>query len=84
MHVFLRWVFPSAFCKLGDEWMPKQVAPKSVKNIGGTAFGFLEIVGLLLLDVLLVFVIIGTLSAIMALIDSAYGVFGWIFDWFNP
>ncbi|MFA5360143.1 MAG: hypothetical protein WC349_04270 [Patescibacteria group bacterium] len=69
MHVFLRWVFPDAFCKLGEEWIPKTVAPESSKNIGGTAFGIVEIMGLLFIDLLLLFIILGVLGIFLLMCD---------------
>jgi hypothetical protein len=72
MHVFLRWIFPSAFCKLGDEWVPKiaGMGEHSAKNVAGTAFGIVEIMGLLMLDLLLIFIIISILG-LLSLIVSA-------------
>ena len=52
MHVFLRHVFPDAFCKLGEEWKPKMVGGHSATNVAGTAFGIVEIMGLLILDLI--------------------------------
>ena len=71
MHVFLRWVFPDAFCKLGEEWIPKTVAPESSKNIGGTAFGIVEVMGLLLLDLILLFFVLIIVSFIVM-------IMGWV------
>ena len=87
MHVFLRWVFPSMFCKLGDEWMPKQVSivdAEANKAAGVSRFlGIAEIMGLLLLDLLAIFLLIIAISSIMMIIDIVYGVIGWLFEWFN-
>lgn len=72
-HVFLRWVFPSAFCKLGEEWVPKQVAGEhSSKNIAGTAFGIIEVIGLLFLDLMALFIILSILT-IFSMIVSFMG-----------
>lgn len=69
-HVFLRWIFPSAFCKLGEEWVPKQITGEhSSKNVAGTAFGIVEMMGLLFLDLLVLFIIFGALAIIYLLID---------------
>lgn len=74
IHAFLRWVFPSAFCKLGDEWVPKKVVGEnSAANIAGTAFGIVEIMGLLLIDVLLFFIILAFASLLCWLTDSLAG-----------
>ncbi|MDO8592267.1 MAG: hypothetical protein Q7R92_00670 [bacterium] len=71
MHVFLRWVFPSAFCKLGEEWVPKVVAAESsTKNVAGTAFGIVEMIGLVILDLLVFFIIIGIISLLVWLADN--------------
>lgn len=71
MHVFLRQLFPSAFCKLGQEWMPKMAGTgeHSTTNIAGTAFGIAEIIGLLFLDILAISVILGVLSFIIMIVD---------------
>lgn len=68
-HVFLRWVFPSAFCKLGEEWMPKTVSEHSSKNIAGTAFGIVEVMGLVLLDLVVFFIILGVLGLLLLMCD---------------
>lgn len=87
MHVFLRWIFPSMFCKLGEEWMPKQV---SVLNSGaneaagvGRYFGIVEVIGLLILDLLFIIILIGVISSIMMILDMAYAVIGWFIEWFS-
>lgn len=74
MHAFLRWVFPSAFCKLGDEWVPKQITGEnSAANVAGTAFGIVEIMGLMLIDVLLFFIILALVSVLLWFTDSWAG-----------
>jgi hypothetical protein len=69
-HVFLRWVFPSAFCKLGEEWMPKTVSEHSSKNIAGTAFGIVEVMGLVLLDLVAFFIIFAIIAILVWLADN--------------
>lgn len=72
MHIFLRQVFPDAFCKLGEEWMPKMtLGENSAKNVAGTAFGLAEIIGLLLLDLVAIFIIMGVLALISMIITWA-------------
>ena len=65
MHVFLRWVMPSMFCKLGDEWIPKQAsvlgADEAMKKTG-QAIGIVEVLGLLLLDLLVLFIVGGAVT----------------------
>ncbi len=70
MHIFLRQVFPSAFCKLGEEWMPKMVGAgeHSAKNVAGTAFGIVEVMGLLLLDLIALFLILLILGLVVMII----------------
>ncbi len=65
MHVFLRWVFPSAFCKLGEEWLPKIVTGHSKDNIAGTSFGIVEIIALFFLDLIAAMIIIAILAFIV-------------------
>ena len=68
-HVFLRFIFPDAFCKLGDEWVPKVVSNEnSAKNVAGTAFGILEICALLFLDLLFLLFIIAVLGFLYMII----------------
>ncbi|MFH1822696.1 MAG: hypothetical protein ABH830_03270 [Patescibacteria group bacterium] len=80
-HVFLRWIFPNLFCKLGEEWMPKIVAPHSAKNIAGTAFGIAEIIALVFLDALALFLIMGIISVINILVDIYLNPIGGIWNY---
>ncbi len=76
-HVFLRWVFPSAFCKLGEEWIPKQITGEhSSKNVAGTAFGIVEVMGLLFLDLMALFIILSAF-AFLSLIVGFMGAGFW-------
>jgi len=82
MHLFLRWVFPSAFCKLGEEWQPKIMGTgeHSSKNVAGTAFGIIEVMGLLLLDAVALFLILailGLISMIMSWLGNGFWNFIW-------
>jgi hypothetical protein len=70
-HLFLRQIFPDAFCKLGEEWKPKMVGESSASNIAGTAFGIVEVMGLLLLDLIVIFIILGVLAIISMIITWA-------------
>ncbi len=70
-HVFLRFIFPDAFCKLGEEWVPKVVTAggeSTAKNVAGTAFGIVEIMALLFLDLLFLLVIIAVLGFLYMII----------------
>ena len=87
LHVFLRFIFPSMFCKLGEEWLPKQAAVA----IGGASqaaevsknIGLIEVIGLLLLDLLVIIILILAIGSIFMILDGVYGIFGWVLDWFN-
>jgi hypothetical protein len=90
MHVFLRFVFPDLFCKLGDEWIPKIVSNKSTaKNVAGTAFGIVEIIALVIIDLVLLILLLIILTIIVWISESlvfkilATGekVWGWISIW---
>lgn len=84
MHVFLRWVFPGLFCKLGDEWVPVKTGEHSPANIAGTAFGIAEVVGLILLDVLAFFIIFSIITLIIWLADNLALEAGvWVLDIIN-
>lgn len=84
MHAFLRLVFPSAFCKLGDEWVPKKTfGEHSATNIAGTAFGIVEIMGLLLIDILAFFIIFTFFACLAWLSDNiifnaVYKIWQWV------
>lgn len=81
MHCFLRWVFPGAFCKLGDEWIPRIVTKHSSKNIAGTVFGIVEMMGLLILDIIAFFVIFAVIAIIAWLADNLIFKAGsWVLD----
>lgn len=69
MHVFLRWVVPEAFCKLGGEWRIKNVASHGAKNVGGSMFGIVEIIGILLIDGILAFLFFTAVSMLVIVAD---------------
>lgn len=72
MHVFLRWIFPDAFCKLGEEWLPKQAAAlggEAGKTIG-KGIGIVEIMGLLAIDFAILFVLFGVVVLMVWLYDN--------------
>lgn len=48
-HVFLRWIFPSFFCKLGKEWIPRSLAKFSGRSTAMLQIG--ETMLLVILDV---------------------------------
>ena len=66
IHVFLRTVFPNIFCKLGEEWLPKEVLEKT-GSAGKEASAAAFIVESMLLVALyfLFFLIIGSVLAII-------------------
>jgi len=75
MHVFLRWVVgEKLFCKLGDEWIPKQIQAfgGEAGKMGGRTIGIVEVMGLLFLDLLALFVIIGILAILVWIADSIF------------
>ncbi len=79
MHVFLRWVLgEKLFCKLGQEWVPKQVsavggeAGKGLSNIWGMA----ETIILLILDVITFFIILAII-ALLTMVVSFMGAGFW-------
>jgi len=74
MHVFLKAVLgEKLFCKLGDEWIPKQVQAVGGEagKMGGRAIGIVEVMGLLLLDLVALFLILGLLTLFIILADVA-------------
>jgi len=79
IHVFLRMVLgEKLFCKLGEEWIPKQVSA-----VGGEAgkslsksIGIIEVMGLVFLDLMALFLIIVVFS-LLTLITSFLGAGLW-------
>jgi len=72
IHVFLRFVLgEKLFCKLGDEWIPKQVSGAGGEAGKGLSksIGIVEVMGLAMLDLLVMFVIFGTLGLIAMIVD---------------
>jgi len=73
LHVFLRFVLgEKLFCKLGQEWVPKQISSVSGApgEMAGKTIGIVEVMGLLLLDLIILFIIIMILSFIILLADA--------------
>jgi hypothetical protein len=70
IHVFLRQVFPSIFCPLGQELVPKQAlaAGGEAGKSAGKAFGLFEIMGLLALDFIALFAVICILGLIVMIV----------------
>ena len=86
LHVFLKMVFgEKLFCKLGDEWIPKKVQAVGgdAGKMGGKAIGIVEVMGLVAMDLLLIFLIIFFIAIFFAIVDSIWGIFGWIINWFD-
>ncbi len=66
LHVFLRFVLgKDLFCKLGDEWFPKQI-----QNISGKAIGIIEAMVLLFINIIIAVIILIILSIIVFVVDS--------------
>ncbi|MDO8667754.1 MAG: hypothetical protein Q7K35_01495 [bacterium] len=71
IHVFLKWTLgEDLFCKLGEEWLPKQVT--EMAGPGGDAakgaskgFGLIEVIVLLILDLIVLAVIFGALALLV-------------------
>ncbi|MFH1582859.1 MAG: hypothetical protein ABIB72_00880, partial [Candidatus Falkowbacteria bacterium] len=72
IHVFLKSVFgEKLFCKLGEEWIPKQITGaggEAGKSLG-KSIGIIEVMGLLFLDLLVLFIIFGALALIVMIVD---------------
>jgi hypothetical protein len=67
-HVFLKQILGEKFfCKLGEEWMPKQISEVAGEGgkIAGKTAGIAEIMVLIILDIIAGAVIIGILSLIV-------------------
>lgn len=72
IHVFLRWVLgDKLFCKLGEEWLPKQVTAVGggAAESGGKMIGIVEVMALLILDLIVLMVILAILGIIVMIVD---------------
>ena len=72
IHVFLRWTLgDNLFCKLGEEWLPKQAtqAGEEATKTAGAAFGLIEIIVLLIIDLIVLAVIFGVLALIVMIVN---------------
>jgi hypothetical protein len=81
LYVFLRLVFgEKLFCKLGEEWIPKQVsqAAGGIGNMASKKIGIVEVAGLVLLDLLLVVIIIFIIGIILLIFDVIQNPFSYI------
>jgi len=81
LHVFLRYVFgEKLFCKLGEEWISKQISAVGGEagKRAGKSIGIVEVMGLLMLDLLVLFLILIAAGVFFMLIDLVTGWFGWL------
>lgn len=65
IHVFLKAVFgEKLFCKLGEEWIPKQVAGAGGEagKMANKSIGLVEVMALMFLDAILLIIIVGIVS----------------------
>lgn len=72
IHVFLRLVIgENLFCKLGDEWAPKQVKAMAGEagKLGGKAIGIVEVMVLISLDFIAGAIIFGALALIVMIVS---------------
>lgn len=67
IHAFMRWIFPTFFCKLGSEWIPRPV--RRMNQAAGTFAFYVEAMVLLFLDifVLVSFTLIVSVIAIASM-----------------
>ena len=74
IHVFLRFVLgEKLFCKLGQEWVPKQISSVSGApgEMAGKTIGIAEVMALLILDLIAFFIILGALGLIAMIVSWA-------------
>lgn len=80
IHMFLGVVLgKNLFCRLGEEWMPRQVA-RAGGETPSKAIGMVERMGVVLLDVLAIFLILLIIVIIFYIIDLLSGWFGFFLD----
>jgi hypothetical protein len=72
MHVFLRFVLPDLFCKLGEEWVPKQAKALTGEagGLAGKGIGILEIIALVIIDLILLILLLIILTIIVWISES--------------
>lgn len=72
IHVFLRFVVgEKLFCKLGEEWIPKQISAvggEASKSVG-KSIGIIEVMVLLFLDLLALLIIMSALGILVMIAD---------------
>ena len=74
IHVFLRMVVgEKLFCKLGEEWIPKRISAigGEAGKMAGKSIGIVEAMGLVFLDLIVFFIILGVLGLLTM-------IMGWI------
>jgi len=79
IHVFLRFVLgDKLFCKLGQEWLPKQISSVSGApgEMAGKTIGIVEVMVLLILDLIAFFIVLAIL-ALLVMIATWLGVSWW-------
>lgn len=76
IHVFMKWIFgDKLFCKLGREWAPKQtqaMGKEAVEQFGAKV-GLAEAALLLILDLIVLFLILGIIALIVMMVDFMQG-----------
>ncbi|MFH1233059.1 MAG: hypothetical protein V1649_00180 [Patescibacteria group bacterium] len=82
IHVFLRWVLgDKLFCKLGEEWLPKQISQatgQKGEKMSGQAIGLVEVMALIFLDLLVLICLIIIVAVFMIILEYAEKIFGWL------
>ena len=70
IHVFLRWVFGERFfCKLGHEWVPRQLAGGEQSKTLNFFLGLAEIIALIGLNLLALFLVVLACFMVYLLVD---------------
>lgn len=72
IHVFLKMVLgENFFCKLGEEWIPKQAAAVGgeAAKTAGKGIGIIEVMVLLFLDILVAVIILSALSFFVMIVS---------------
>jgi len=72
LHVFLKSVFgEKLFCKLGEEWIPKQVSAVGGEagKSAGKIIGIIEVIVLLFLDSMVLLIIFSVLGILVMIAD---------------
>ncbi|RLC36669.1 hypothetical protein DRH27_04880, partial [Candidatus Falkowbacteria bacterium] len=69
IHVFMRFVIPEIFCKLGREWMPKSAQAAGPGETASKTIGIGEVIALFFLDLIAWVFIFSAFALVVMIVD---------------